>query len=216
MNNIIFLSYFMNPNTPAFGGGNAVNINVDRSISKGDSCNTSIFSFSNHTGTHIDFPYHFNNDGKTLNDYSPDFWIFNSSFLISYPCKGDEVIFFEKEIEDIPLEIEFLMIKTGFGKFRDTDKYWNNNPGLHSDMAKILKQKFKNLKSIGFDFISISSFHNREMGRKAHKEFLVENEILIIEDMDLSQIDKNPAKVICLPLLVDHCNGTPVTVLGIL
>ena len=39
----------------------------------GDSCNTMHLSFPNHSGTHIDFPCHFDKDGKNLNDYPASF-----------------------------------------------------------------------------------------------------------------------------------------------
>ena len=70
------------------------------------------------------------------------------------------------------------------------------------------------MKVIGFDFISISSFSNREMGRIAHRKFLVENEILVIEDMSLIEASNKIEKVYCFPLLINGIDGCPVTVIG--
>jgi kynurenine formamidase len=75
---IIFLSYFLNANTPVYGGAKgSVLFEELRSISKGDTSNNLYLKFPNHIGTHIDFPRHFSDTGKSLNDYSADFWIFN-------------------------------------------------------------------------------------------------------------------------------------------
>ena len=76
----IFLSYFIDEHTPSYGGiENAVKIERIKSIEKGDSSNNLELKFPAHIGTHIDFPFHFSNDGKKLEDYPPSFWIFNNN-----------------------------------------------------------------------------------------------------------------------------------------
>lgn len=45
------------------------------SISKGDICNLTGFSMCAHNGTHVDAPYHFINDGKTLDQVDLDRFI---------------------------------------------------------------------------------------------------------------------------------------------
>jgi kynurenine formamidase len=64
--------------------------------------------------------------------------------------------------------------------------------------------------------ISISSYTNREEGRKAHHAFLNPQEgepILLIEDMKLD-IDGPFDKVIVAPLLIDKTDGAPCTVIA--
>ena len=54
------------------------------------------------------------------------------------------------------------------------------------------------------DFISLTSYQNREIGRMAHREFLGSSRpLLLIEDMDLSRLFQTPKKVTCLPLLIN-------------
>jgi kynurenine formamidase len=75
---------------------------------------------------------------------------------------------------------------------------------------------------IGFDFISLSSYAHRDLGREAHRAFLAELEIdgdnkdpiLIIEDMDLSKIKICLSKIIVSPLRFEMADGAPVTVFG--
>ena len=43
---------------------------VDMSISNGDICNLTSFSMCAHNGTHVDSPYHFYDDGKTMEQVS--------------------------------------------------------------------------------------------------------------------------------------------------
>lgn len=80
----IYLSYPLNCETPAYGGGESLKIRHEKSIEERDSCNTSYWSFSNHLGTHIDFPRHFVREGKTSDDYDPQFWILHSPLSLIF------------------------------------------------------------------------------------------------------------------------------------
>jgi|TARA_B100000315_G_scaffold247539_1_gene276347 kynurenine formamidase len=67
---MIYLSHVLSADTPTYGGIGLCRIEHSKNITKGDSSNNSQIHFSSHTGTHIDAPYHFYNDGKTIDDYS--------------------------------------------------------------------------------------------------------------------------------------------------
>jgi len=175
-------------------------------------------SFPNHSGTHIDFPYHFNSMGKTLNDYNAAFWVFDNIELVDLSGKLQDCqiigsdMFFEINNEDI----ELLLIKTGYGSYRGTNRYTLTPPGLSFELANYLRINFPKLRCVGMDLISISSYSNRDEGRKAHHAFLNPDEgepILLIEDMKLD-MDGPFNKVIVAPLLIDNADGAPCTVLA--
>jgi len=212
----LFLSYYINEKTPLYGGEKAVFIEKKSEISKGASSNTKYLKLPNHSGTHIDFPNHFSDSGKIINDYPACFWKFQKVHVITYIAEKDEIIA-ENLLDnyDIPSDTEFLIINTGFGNYREETAYWNNNPGLSPNLALRLKKRSPNLKAIGFDFISVSSYQNRLLGREAHKAFLLENDILLIEDMKLDEIhDKKIKSIIALPLLIDKIDGGPISIIA--
>ncbi len=212
---MIYLSYFLDENTPLYGGDRGVKIAKERSIPSGDTANTKMVSLNNHSGTHIDFPNHFFEDGKKSNDYDANFWLFNKVCLIHKEVENGVLFGFdEREMESIPDNTELLIIKTGFFKFRGEELYWKHNPGILPEVAGILRNKCKKLRAIGMDFISLTSYQHRETGRAAHREFLGVNDILLIEDMDLRLLDSSPSKVICLPLLLNEVDGSPVTIIA--
>ena len=65
------------------------------------------------------------------------------------------------------------------------------------------------------DFISLTSFQNRPLGRVAHRAFLGgDRPLLLVEDMDLSRLDVHPKKMICTPLMIEKLDGCPVTVIA--
>ena len=211
-----YLSYFMNAETPLYGGEKGVEIKPLNQISKGDTANTKSIQLHNHSGTHIDFPNHFIAKGKTSADYDASFWLFRAPYLYERTASPSEIIdLTQEELNTIPSETDFLIIKTGFGEYRGQEKYWKFNPGLSPESAEVLKQQLPNLRVVGMDFISLTSFQNRPLGRVAHRAFLGgDRPLLLVEDMDLSRLDAHPKKMICTPLMIEKLDGCPVTVIA--
>lgn len=205
---ISYLSFFINEKTPAYGGSiNEFSLEPKSSIKNGDTANSKEITMNNHIGTHIDFPNHFSDEGKKSTDYPPSFWIFNKVGFVN--CNIDDFLL---KIKNLNSDIEILILKTDFGLFRDSDIYWKSQPVIPSSYAKILKDFFPNLRVFGFDMISLTSKLDRDEGKKAHKEFLLKNDILVIEDMNLINLDNCPTKIIVSPFQASELDGAPCTV----
>lgn len=220
MSNYLLLSHVLGQATPSYGNRDKVIIRANSSIKAGETANSSCLVLSNnHIGTHIDVPRHFSIDGKRTIDYPIGDYVFNSCQLIDIPCQDacligvDELAKFE-----IRHDVDLLLIRTGFENLRSQDAYWNNNPGLHPDLADYLRNNFPCLRCIGFDFISVTSWQHRAEGRLAHKALLAPDngcrEIWAIEDMSLKNATEQIKKVIVAPLLVEDGNGASVTVIA--
>ena len=215
---MILLSYYLSSNTPLYGNSDGINFVQEKQIRNNDSCNTMNISFPNHSGTHIDFPSHFAPEGKSLSDYTPEFWEFNHVKIIDLSGRivDSQIISHECFNLDKNINTELLLIKTGYGVYRGTDRYTLTPPGLSSNLASFFRNKFPNLRCIGVDLISISSYSEREEGRKAHHAFLNPQKgepILLIEDMKLDTISTFN-KVIVAPLLIENADGSPCTILA--
>ena len=74
--------------------------------------------------------------------------------------------------------------------------------------------KFPKLRVFGFDLISLTSKLDRAEGKKAHIEFLINNDILILEDMDLRFLEVSPSLVVIAPLQIQIADGVPCNVLS--
>lgn len=226
-NNPIYLSYLITEDSPRYGDKGDVDIPRTRQISKGHTSNNSELHFATHFGTHIDAPFHFFEQGKTIDDFYPEFWFCNNPYLINYSAISEEIIGVDtllSQLSTMPDDCDCLLINTNFSRFRNDDKqtYIFHNPGISPEVG-IWLRKNTSIKMIGFDFISLSSYAHRDLGRDAHRAFLAELEIggnnkdpiLIIEDMDLSKLKICPSKVIVSPLRFEMADGAPVTVFGI-
>jgi kynurenine formamidase len=65
------------------------------------------------------------------------------------------------------------------------------------------------------DFISLTAYQHRELGRTAHRAFLGGGRpILLIEDMDVRQLSSQPKSIICSPILLKGVDGAPVNIIA--
>ena len=126
-------------------------------------------------------------------------------------------------LQKVPVETDLLLIRSGLETLRrsDPETYIFHGAGLVSVIGLWLRKNRK-LKMIGFDWISLTCYENRTLGRDAHKAFLSStinetknlNPVLIIEDMKLSDAPTALMNVLVSPLLYWQADGSPVSVWG--
>ncbi len=214
---LIWLSHVLSSTTPLYGGSEELRLTPLRSMSTGDSCNTTVINLPSHAGTHIDAPYHFLPEGRTLEAFPAAFWVFKSPALAVISLPSGALI----GPDELPVtltsdaETDLLLLKTGGESDRHRAKYWREGFGLSASLAGHLKSRYPALRAVGVDFISISRWGNREEGRTAHRAFL-ERDILLIEDMSLRDIghEDKLRQVIALPLRFKGADGAPCSILG--
>lgn len=215
------LSYPISSATPIYGSNPGLKIIPHRRIANGDSSNGTVISLHNHTGTHVDAPKHFIDDGRPISDYSPDELIFKRPLIADCPKSGAALVMPAdlNYISHLFQSIDCLFLRTGFGKFRREEKYRTHNPGIAPGTIQWIRKEFPNIRCIGIDSISISSFQHRNSGREAHKLAFVKTNgmgepLLVIEDMKLGRI-KNLIEVIVIPWQVQDLDSAPCSVLAV-
>lgn len=217
---VLLLSHILDCKSPSYGNRDKFSIECNSLISQGDSANSSRWVFSsNHLGTHIDMPNHFNELGKKSFEIPFNEYLFDNVLLVDIPCYEARLIN-SSDFSAINIlnanAIELLLIRTGYEQYRKAVKYWKDNPGLAVELANYFRLQFPYLRCVGFDFISLTSWKFREEGRDSHRAFLSPvcgtKEILVIEDMALSQVMGPINRVIVAPIFVEDGNGGPVTI----
>ena len=213
------LSHVLGDDTPAYGGGKGLAIDIVKSMNLGDTCNSVDITLSNHLGSHVDSPRHFVKDGATITDFLISEWVFEKPYVVDIPAIEDEVItvsHFEKALDE-GCDADLLLVRTGFESRRNTKSYWAEAPAFDPVLAEYLSLKIPSFKAIGLDSISISSLSHREMGREAHQAFLRRG-IRIFEDLSMTSIPQEISLkvVIALPLLIKDVDGAPCTIIGLL
>lgn len=215
------LSYPLGRWTPLYGDTKPLKIYLEREINKGDSCNMAVVSFSNHLGTHIDAPRHFNDFERAIAEYDIEELIFEYPGLIECPKKKNELVM-PQDLSDYGKSLkewDLLLIRTGFFKFRGMKEYYTSNPGISPKAADWLRDNYPFIRGVGIDSLSISAFGQRQLGREAHRIFFQKEgyagePLVIIEDMDLAGDLSGLKRVFVVPLYVEGVDSMPATVIG--
>jgi len=169
-------------------------------------------------------PKHFIDSGRTVCDYSMEELIFKRPHVVDCPKMAGEII----KIDDlaslvIPTETDFLLIRTGFSRFRSADVhvYSYENPCLSPHTAEWIRKNYPYIRAIGVDCISVSSRAHRDLGRETHRMLLKEDgfkgqPVLIVEDLyipfDINKLDE----LIVTPLFIETIDSAPCTVIGVI
>ncbi len=217
---LMYLSHVLDENTPTYGNRNKFVCEKKSDISKGDIANDSSINSTVHIGTHVDMPYHFFEDGQTIEDFDIDYFRFNNVLFIDMIpddliVKDDLITLLKKQANKDSYDI--LIVKTGICHKRNSKDFWQTNYGFDLSIAEYLRLNFPNIRVIGFDSISVSSFTNRMLGREFHKAFLNPKQpILLLEDMDLTNLNKDSKifKLEIAPLRIAKCDGLPCTIIA--
>ena len=213
---MILLSHSLSKSTPEYANGDSLKIYPICSMSKGDSCNKMGIMLDLHTGTHVDFPRHFCNEESTIDELD-NHGIFSFLKWKLIDVKVDpRCLIYDIGFNDLDIDngVTLLLLRTGWeSKRTDKENYALNGPGLHAELANKLIQKFPNLVAVGFDFISLTSYAHREHGRIAHKEFLCNNGLIVIEDVKLADFNKSEGMIKMVPWQIHGADGVPVTII---
>jgi arylformamidase len=187
-------------------------------LSEGQNSNTSYIEMFVHTGTHIDMPWHFNPQGRKINDFFIGEFVFSKVLLLNIPCQAWQPV----ELVDLEphyaalSECDALLVNTGFGltyRAAQLETYLTATPGFSLDSAKLLAT-LPQLRCIGVDFTSIENLQiNRPLGYPIHHILLDRTEpIILLEDARLDVLVNNPIhRIFLFPLRMEGLEASPVT-----
>jgi kynurenine formamidase len=211
---IIDLTITISENLPTFPGSPKPHFITWEKI-KTDGYNLELLFLSSHSGTHMDAPYHFLEDGQTV-DQIPAHRFSRNAILIklrkraNQPITKKDILDFESKNQKIPTG-STIIFHTGWSKNLRKKSYFEKNPGLSIDASKYLALKKINL--VGIDSPSI------DLGSDAKfpvHHFLSKNNILIVENLtNLDKIKEKYFKLVVLPLKLKDATGSPVRAIAL-
>ena len=216
----LFLSYPLASEIPVYGKVRAsMELKEVTSIKKGDSSHSFWIGMNNHWGTHVDASAHFFEKAARASSLSAETWHFKAPQVISLTLAPGALVAKKDLVGKPDRETDLLLLKSGWWKKRGKKDYSLRNPGVLPETARWLRRAFPKLRAIGFDWVSVSSFLWRELGRQTHRAFLdpeaAGRPVLIFEDMDLSGDLRRLKEVWALPLRVTAADSAPCTVVGV-
>lgn len=175
-------------------------------IGKGDIVNLSVLHMGSHTGTHMDAPRHFIDDGLAIDNLSLRHFLGRAKV---FDFSGKETCIDLSDVTGLDIgEGDIILFKTRNSVLMRDTVFHTDFMYLTTDAARWLADK--KIATLGFDYLSIERYGSEDFG--AHYAILGAG-IVIIEGLDLTDVEAGEYEIIALPMLIAGGNGSPVRVL---
>lgn len=163
-------------------------------------------SLGNHTGTHVDAPAHFIQNGATITELPLD--ILNGRVRVVEILDKGKVGF--EAVKDLQLQNDFrILFKTrNSSLWKNRKRFQKNYVYLTLDAAKYLAEN--DIKLIGFDYLSLEKFGDSE--HPVHR-YLLGNQVIILEGLNLLEVEEGEYEMCCLPMKLAGLDGAPARVI---
>jgi arylformamidase len=185
-----------------YPGNPEIAISPQQAIARGAGANVSAVSFGSHTGTHVDAPKHFFDDGAGV-DALPLEVLMGPAVLIDVGEACMAVGADELARHELAGHTRVL-IKTRNSSFIRERTFHPDYTYLAPDGAEYLVSLGVTL--VGVDYLSIEQFHS---GHHRTHRTLLERGVVIVEGLDLSSPPVGPYEFRCLPLRLQGLDGAP-------
>jgi arylformamidase len=203
---IIDLSHPITRDMPVYPGTEAPLLEEGCTLEKDGFREKRITMFS-HTGTHMDAPCHLLKGGVALDDFSLDQFIGKAYVLEATLGKGSFID--EKaivEVSDRIVQVDFLLIQTGWSHFWGREEYFGPFPVLTEGAARIVAGL--GLKGIGLDCISADSMSNPALPN--HRVLLGAGMVIVENLCRLEELPREGFEFSAFPLKILEADGSPV------
>jgi len=193
----------ISPDLPTWPGDPGIELVRVEKIEDGSNANVSRVDMGVHTGTHVDAPFHFLQDGTTIDKINLSL-LTGRAYVLHLP---DVEVITAAVLEEaqIPPRTRRVLFKT-----RNSDLWVNAEPDFHTDFVGLSEDGAEYLvrrgvKLVGVDYLSIAPYKN---SRPTHEK-LLEAGVVIVEGLDLSEVSQGRYTIYCLPSKLANSDGAP-------
>jgi len=196
------ISVSISSELPIYPGDTQIEMNPLVSIDKGDSVNILELKLGSHTGTHVDVPRHFIQDGKSLDEVRLEQFCGRAKvYYLPVQEKIDRV-----NITDLDIRTgDIILFKTRNSDLWEIQDFQKDFVYLTVEAAVVLVRK--KVKAVGIDYLSIEKFNSKS--HLTHTT-LLKNEIIILEGINLKNIAPGEYFLCFFPLKLKGADGSPV------
>jgi arylformamidase len=189
---IFDVSVPIRPGMVTYPGDPQVHMERVVSIEHGDIANLTRLDFGVHTGTHVDAPVHFINEGAGADALPLE--VFLGPCQVVDATEVDEI-----GPDDVPSGVERVVFKTRNSELWGRDVFDESFVRIGLEAAERLVAE--GVRLVGVDYLSV--------GEPATHETLLGAGIAAIEGLDLRGIEPGQYQLACLPLRIVGSDGAP-------
>lgn len=168
-------------------------------IARGDTNNTSVITLGTHTGTHLDAPWHFEEDGRKLDAIDSGLF-FGDALLLAFP-NAERITADMLGPSRLPSRVLF---RTRNSEYSLDGAFRTDYTALEADAAQRLVDDGVGL--VGVDYLSVAPF--RQEGQETHHR-LLRNDVVVVEGLRLRNLAPGTYWFIVLPLALAEADGAP-------
>jgi arylformamidase len=172
----------------------------------GGAANISGIECGVHTGTHVDAPWHFLDDGATVERLPLDVLV--GPAVVAFLPVVNEITAADLEALALPEGTRRLLLRT-----RNSGLWASGVTGFRRDFAALTGDAAawlvqRGVRLIGIDYLSVQRF---EDSYETHRTLLAAG-IVIVEGLNLDGVNPGDYDLACLPLKIDGADGSPARV----
>jgi arylformamidase len=218
------LGYDFTEDMPIFPGLPEDKMLPHSRISSGGESNTTFFHHFLHNGTHVDAPYHFWDQGHSIDRIPIEDFVYAKPLLVEKDLQKGELLG-RSELEsygDRIKQSDILLVCTGYWRLRkDKRRYSDDFPALSGEAARFIRHELPELKAVAIDTLSIENpLLGPKTGFEVHKTLLSgesyqDRPVLIYEDVNLGKVLGKPIKrIYAFPLRLRGLDASPVNMVA--
>ena len=169
----------------------------------GGAANVSRLDCDVHTGTHVDAPRHFFEEGKGVEALSLE--VLNGICYVADVRGVDAITRAALQALSVPDDTRRLLLRT------DNSRWWDEgDTAFHEDYVALTAGAAEwvvehDIDLVGVDYLSVQRFQD---GPATH-EILLSNEVIIVEGLNLTGVDDGSYDLSCLPIRIVGADGAP-------
>jgi len=198
------ISLTLSPDLPTWPDDPKLVLEKFESMDNGAHNNVSRISSSVHIGTHVDAPYHFLNDGSTVEQLPLDV-LTGPCYVVQLPDGVEAITAEVLDRTEITSEMKRLLFGTGNSHLwaRGESKFQTDFVAITEDGAQWLVEH--EVQLVGVDYLSVAPYGDSVPTHTV----LLKAGVVVVEGLNLSSIMRGFYDFYCLPLKLAHCDGAP-------
>lgn len=218
------LSYPLSASAPVWPGNPpAARCEPFESIAGGDMANTTVLHLFSHSGTHLDAPKHFNDEGPAAAELPLESYVFSAPVVLDV-AKPDGGPILREELEAQAEQLQgadLAFLNTGWSRMRaeDPERYINQGPLVDPAAARYLMEEVPGLRALAIDAPSVGSPAAMEPTIETHQILTGAGRsdgryLLIFEDLRIDPDLGEAQRIYAWPLFIEGSDGSPLTIVA--
>ena len=178
-------------------------------IARGDACNVSEVCLGTHTGTHLDPPYHFVEDGGKVDGLPLEILMGRARVCVLDSVRQVDVSDLQGRV---PPGTERLLLKTA-----NSALWHREGQGFAEDFVALTPEAARwvvaqGIRLLGVDYLSVE--RPGLAGNPVHRTLLGAG-VIVVEGLDLACLTDGWYTIYCLPLKLAGGDGAPVRAVAV-